>query len=151
MPIPKKQLNFVVELMEALPLDGTQYEYHPDVSYCPHDEVYFGYFDIDVINKMQQIGVITIVGHHDDEQQAVKLVNRDDFLSSFAAGASEARNGNDLLYADYNNNQYAFSCGYEHWHNRNSKKKRPPAYSTAKEYVCHGFICEDTGEIWHQR
>lgn len=150
MSIPKKQLNFVVELMEALPLDGTKYEFHPDVTFCPHDEVYFGYFDTTIIDKMQQIGVITIVGEHDDEQQAVKLVERDDFLASFAAGANEARNGNDLHYADYSSNQYAFSCGYEHWQNRNGKRKKPPAYSAKNEYVCHGFICDDTGEMHRQ-
>lgn len=150
MSIPKKQLNFVVELMEALPLDGTKYEFHPDVTFCPHDEVYFGYFDETVIDKMQQIGVITIVGHHDDEQQAVKLIERDDFLSSFAAGASEARNGNDLLYADYNSNQYAFTCGYQHWQNRCAKRKKPAQYSAEREYVCHGMFCEDTNEIHQQ-
>lgn len=150
MSIPKKQLNLVVELMEALPLDGTKYEFHPDVTYCPHDEVYFGYFDTSIINKMQQIGVITILGHHDDEQQAIKLVERDDFLASFAAGANEARNGNDMLYADYNSNQYAFTAGYQHWTNRCGKSKKPAQYSTEREYVCHGMICEDTNEIHRQ-
>ncbi|WP_413113394.1 hypothetical protein [Thaumasiovibrio sp. DFM-14] len=148
--IPKKQLNLVVSLMEALPLDGTKYELYPDVTYCPHDEVYFGYFDTTIIDKMQSIGVIKLLGVHDDEQQAIQFVERDDFLASFAAGVGEARNGHDLLYADYSNNQYAFSAGYEHWHNRNSKKKKPPGYRLDKEYVCHGFKLEDTEEVWKQ-
>ncbi|UTM60431.1 hypothetical protein L4174_023900 (plasmid) [Photobacterium sp. CCB-ST2H9] len=150
MTIPKKQLNFVTQLMEALPLNGHVYELHPDVTFCPHDEVYFGYFDRTVINKMQEIGVITIVGHHDDEQMAIKLVERDDFLASFAAGANEARNGNDLLYADYNSNQYAFTCGWQHWHNRNTKTKKPPAYNSDLEYVCHGMLDIGTNEIHRQ-
>ncbi|AGG58073.1 hypothetical protein VPAG_00037 [Vibrio phage douglas 12A4] len=149
MAIPKKQLNLVISLMEALPLDGTKYEFHPDVVVIPHDEIYVGYFDTTIIDKMQRSGIITLVGVHDDEKQAIKIIERDDFLSSFAAGANEARNGNDLHYADYSNNQYAFSCGYEHWHNRNGKKK-PPDYSVEKEYVCHGFIMADTGEKWVQ-
>lgn len=150
MAIPKKQLSFIIELMTALPLDGTKYEYHPDVTYCPHDEVYFGYFDLTILDKMQSIGVITILGSHDDEQQAVRLVERDDFLAGFAVGASEARNGNDMLYADYNSNQYAFTCGYEHWQNRNRKKGKLPAYNSDNEYVCHGFIDGATNEVFKQ-
>ena len=150
MAIPKKQLNLIVELMEALPSDGTEYKYHPTVLLIPHDEIYVGYFDTTIIDKMQKTGVIELLGIHDDDQQAIRIIERDDFLSSFAAGANEARNGNDLHYADYSNNQYAFSCGYEHWQNRNGKKKRPPAYDTNNEYVCHGFIMNAEGDLWKQ-
>ena len=150
MAIPKKQLNFIVELMSALPIDGTQYQWQPEVSYCPHDFAYFGYFDKTIINKMQQIGVITIIGEHDDEMQSVLLVERDDFLSSFAAGVREAMLGNDLHYADYNSNQYAFSCGYEHCKNRLKKKNTLP-YNRNIEHVCHGFMCIDTNEYWNQK
>ena len=151
MAIPAKQLNLIVELMCALPIDGTKYEYHPDVELIPSDEVYIGYFDETILNKMQSIGVITIVGHHDDEKQSIKLVERDDFLAGFAVGASEARLGNDMLYADYNSNQYAFTAGYQHWTNRNSKRNKPPRYNSENEYVCHGFIDQSTSEIHQQR
>ncbi|HIF9347079.1 TPA: hypothetical protein ACX6RX_003190 [Photobacterium damselae] len=148
--IPKKQLNIVIGLMEALPLNGTQYQYQPTVTFCPHDEVYFGSFDASTLNKMQLLGVLIIAGHLDNGQKAVKLVERDDFLASFASGVNEARKGNDLLYADYNSNQYAFSCGYEHWTARNSTRKRSSAYNRSIEYVCHGFICDDTNEVYSQ-
>ena len=150
MAIPKKQLNLIVELMEALPSDGTVYQYHPTVLMIPNDEAYVGYFDTTIIDKMQKIGVIELVGIHDDDQQVIRIIERDDFLSSFTAGANEARNGNDLHYADYSNNQYAFTCGYEHWHNRNSKKKKPPSYDAQNEYVCHGFKMNNEGDLWKQ-
>lgn len=137
--------------MEALPLDGvTKYEHYVDVYYCPFDDVYCGYFDSCILDKMQSIHVITIIAIHDDESYAIRLNERSDFLSSWESGVSEARNGEDMLYADYNNNQYAFCAGYQHWKNRNTKKRNPPAYSLEKEYVCHGFICNDDGEIWYQ-
>ncbi|WP_407552700.1 hypothetical protein [Vibrio parahaemolyticus] len=152
MAIPKNQLSLLIELMEALPLDGTVYEMPPQVEFIPHDEIYIGYFDTTVIDRMQGLGIITLLGVHDDERQAIKLNERDDFLASWSAGVSEARNGSDLHYADYNNNQYAFTAGYEHWHNRNKKalKGKLTHYSASREYLCHGFIDEDSGEIWQQ-
>ncbi|GAL07918.1 hypothetical protein JCM19237_298 [Photobacterium aphoticum] len=147
--IPKAQLLLVVSLMEAMPLDGTHYKYHHAITYCPNDECYYGYFDQATLNRLQAVGVITILGQHDDDMQCIKLIERDDFLASFAAGVSEARNGSDLHYADYNSNQYAFTAGYQHYQNRN-KKKRATAYSLDGENVCHGFVLEDTGEVWKQ-
>ncbi|MBS9898900.1 hypothetical protein ACSTIZ_02450 [Vibrio parahaemolyticus] len=131
---------------------GTVYEMPPQVEFIPHDEIYVGFFDTTIIDHMQGLGIITLLGVHDDERQAIKLNERDDFLASWSAGVNEARNGSDLHYADYNNNQYAFTAGYEHWHNRNKKalKGRLAHYSISREYLCHGFIDEDTGEIWHQ-
>ena len=70
--------------------------------------------------------------------------NRDDFLSSFAAGVREAKNGSDQAYADYNANPFAFSVGYEHFH-QIAKKKRQ-----IHGYICHGFEREDTGLIHQQ-
>lgn len=122
MPIPKKQLSLLVELMEALPLDGTAYETPPQIEYIPHDEIYIGYFDTTVIDKMQALGIIQLLAVQDDERQVLKIIEREDFLASWAAGVNEARNGADLHYADYSNNQYAFSAGYEHWHNRNKRR-----------------------------
>ncbi|MCG6387518.1 hypothetical protein K6U51_12675 [Vibrio fluvialis] len=133
-------------------MDGTQYETPPQVELIPNDEIYVGYFDRAIIDKMQAVGLIELVGVYDDERQALKLRQRDDFLSSWAAGVREARNGADLHYADYSNNQYAFSAGYEHWHARNKKalKGKLTHYSSESEYVCHGFIDAATGEIYHQ-
>lgn len=133
-------------------MDGTVYEAPPQVELIPNDEIYIGYFDRTVIDKMQSLGLIELVGVHDNEQQVLKLCQRDDFLSSWEAGVREARNGADLHYADYSNNQYAFSAGYEHWHNRNKKalKGKLTHYSSAIEYVCHGFKDESTGDIHSQ-
>ncbi|WP_217521827.1 hypothetical protein [Vibrio metschnikovii] len=142
MPIPKKQLSLLVELMEAMPLDGTSYETPPQIAFLPHDEVYLGYFDTTIIDRMTSLGIIELIGVHDDDKQEIKIKERDDFLASWEAGVREARNGADLHYADYSNNQYAFSAGYEHWHNRNKKalKGKLTHYSSDIEYVCHGFI-----------
>ena len=70
--------------------------------------------------------------------------NRDDFLSSFAAGISEAKNGNDQSYADYNANPFAFSVGYEHFHQIAKKKRQLVGY------ICHGFERDDTGLVHQQ-
>lgn len=133
-------------------MDGTKYEYEPSIQYIPNDEVYIGYFDTEVINKMQTAGILSLLAVQDDERQVLKLVEREDFLSSFEAGAREARLGNDLHYADYANNQYAFSCGYEHWQARNKHagKSRFTHYSLSNEFVCHGFIEADSGDIYRQ-
>lgn len=122
------------------------------VELITNDEIYVGYFDAATLNKMQSLGVLTIVGQYDDGRQAIKLVERDDFLASFAAGVSEARNGADLHYADYSNNQYAFSAGYEHWHSRNKKalKGKLTDYCHDNNDVCHGFLDARTGEIYKQ-
>ncbi len=126
---------------------------HAEVELITNDEVYVGYFDTATLNRLQAIGVLTIVGEFDDGRQALKLVERDDFLASFAAGVSEARNGSDMHYADYSNNQYAFSAGYEHWHERNKKalKGKLTHYSGDAHSVCHGFIDADTGDIHRQQ
>ena len=152
MPIPKKQLSLLVELMEALPMDGTVYDTPPQIEYNAHDEAYLGYFDTTIIDRMQANGVIELIGVHSDERQELRIKERDDFLSSWEAGVREARNGQDLHYADYSNNQYAFSAGYEHWHNRNKKalKGKLTHYSKEMEYLCHGFIDKDSGNTWQQ-
>ena len=152
MAVPKKQISLLIDLMEALSMDGTSYDTPPRVEIIPHDEVYVGYFDTTVIDKLISMGVIELLGLFDDERQLIKLVERDDFLSSWAAGVNEARNGQDLHYADYSNHQLAFSAGYEHWHNRNKKalKGKLTHYSRAIEYVCHGFLCQESQGIHQQ-
>lgn len=133
-------------------MDGTEYETPPQVELIPNDEIYIGYFDTTVIDKMQAVGLIELVAVFDDERQALKIIRRDDFLASWEAGVREARNGSDLHYADYSNNQWAFSAGYEHWHGRNKKamKGKMAHYSSDIEFVCHGFIDAATGDTHQQ-
>lgn len=133
-------------------MDGSQYDTPPQVEFIPNDEIYIGYFDTTIIDKMQAVGLVELVGVFDDERQALKIIQRDDFLSSWAAGANEARNNNDLHYADYSNNQYAFSAGYEHFKNRQKKalKGRFTHYSSDIEFICHGFIDAATNDIYKQ-
>lgn len=78
----------------------------------------------------------------------VRLLNRSDFLSGFAAGALAFRNGQDLYYAEYNSHPLAFTAGWQHAHQR--QKKRARAYDSARGYVCHGFECSSTGQIHKQ-
>jgi hypothetical protein len=138
--------------MEALPMDGTEYDTPPQTEFIPNDEVYLGYFDVPTLHKLESLGVLVVIGEYDDERQAVKLCERDDFLASWQAGASEARNGSDLHYADYSNNQFAFSAGYEHWQHRQkqSAKRGFNHYSSSLEFVCHGFLDGDTDELHRQ-
>ncbi|WP_318491935.1 hypothetical protein [Photobacterium leiognathi] len=150
MTIPKKQLNLIISLMEAMPLDGTKYSHQHDVYYDPNDEIYYGCFDVPTLHRLQSMHIITIVGEHDNEEQAIKINHRLDFLTSFESGVTEARNGNDLYYADYASHQYAFTCGFEHYQNRLKKEGRNVAYNIDKEYVCHGFNCTEHNDIWKQ-
>ncbi|HHY0551858.1 TPA: hypothetical protein ACVU5P_004177 [Vibrio parahaemolyticus] len=151
MAIPKKQLTLIVELMEALP--PGDYASNPAVELVPNgsEPAYLGYFNEDALGALQRAGIIELLALHDDGDHVVKIKERDDFLSAFAAGVSEARNGNDLHYADYSCHQFAFTCGYEHYNARQSAKRKPPAYSLSDGYVCHGFELSDTNERWVQQ
>jgi hypothetical protein len=71
----------------------------------------------------------------------ILINNRDDFLSSFAAGVREAKNGSNQSYADYNANPFAFSIGYEHLHQISNKKRQLIGY------ICHGFERDDIGLV----
>lgn len=148
MAIPKKQLQLIVELMEALP--PGDYLSPPAIQILPNDELYVGYMDERALERLEAMGIVRLVCTHDDGDHVVKLVEREDFLSSFEAGVSEARNGSDMHYADYSNHQFAFSCGYEHYINRTKSKRKFPDYSFQEGYVCHGFDLADTGERWKQ-
>ena len=130
--ISKKVRELFVSLMEAA--DGSP------VSYDIETELYSGCFNSVVVNKYIELGALECV-EGTNEVMTILINNRDDFLSSFAAGAREAMNGSDQSYADYNANPFAFSVGYEHFH-QIAKKKRP-----ISGYVCHGFEREDTGLI----
>jgi len=112
------------------------------VRYDVETEQYSGFFNSAIVDKYIELGALELV----DEISGITIliINRDDFLSSFAAGVREATNGSDQAYADYNANPFAFSVGYEHFHQIN-KKKRP-----ISGYVCHGFEREDTGLIHQQ-
>jgi len=112
------------------------------VSYDVETEQYSGAFNSAVVNKYIELGALELVEAHNGI--TILINNRDDFLSSFAAGAREAINGSDQSYADYNANPFAFSIGFEHFH-QIAKKKRPTS-----GYVCHGFEREDTGSVHQQ-
>jgi hypothetical protein len=93
-----------------------------------------------VVDKYIALSAIELV-EGTSGASSILLNNRDDFLSSFAAGAREAKNGSDQSYADYNANPFAFSVGFEHFH-QIAKKKRPQS-----GYICHGFERDDTGLV----
>ena len=113
------------------------------VKYDRDTEQYTGYFNISVVNKYIDLGAIELVESNADTITII-INNREDFLSGFAAGVREAQNGADQSYADYNANPFAFSVGYEHYH-QIAKKKRQ-----LQGYLCHGFENIDTGLIHSQ-
>jgi hypothetical protein len=132
--ISKKVRELFVSLMEATDASPVYYD--------EETQQYHGCFNAAVIKKYIELGAISLVEGTSDI--TILLNNRDDFLSSFAAGAREANNGNDQSYADYNANAFAFSIGYEHFY-QVAKKKQP-----VNGYICHGFEKEDTGLIHQQ-
>jgi hypothetical protein len=132
--ISKKVRELFVSLMEATDASS--------VSYDAETEQYNGCFNSSVVDKYIELGALELV--EGISGITILINNRDDFLSSFAAGAREAMNGSDQSYADYNANPFAFSVGYEHFH-QIAKKKRP-----INDYICHGFEREDTSLIHQQ-
>lgn len=133
--ISKKVRELFVSLMEATS-DG-------HVSYDIETEQYRGYFNSAVVDKYIDLGALELVEATGDSI-TILINNRDDFLSSFAAGVREANLGNDQAYADYNANPFAFSVGYEHFQ-KLAKKKR-----ANDGYICHGFEDTETGLIHQQ-
>jgi hypothetical protein len=133
--ISKKVRELFVSLMEAS--DDSP------VSYDVETDQYSGFFNKTVVDKYIELGALELVDVGSGSV-TILLNNRDDFLSSFAAGAREANNGSDQSYADYNANPFAFSVGYEHFHQISKKKRK------ISGYVCHGFEREDTGLIHQQ-
>nr|WP_268820260.1 hypothetical protein [Paraglaciecola sp. G1-23] len=120
-------------MMEAQP-QGTP------VTYEPETEQYTGYFNQALVNKFIDQGLLELVDNQDG-LICIIMNNRDDFLSGFSSGVSEARLGRDQSYADYNANPFAFSVGYEHFLSLNKKPR------LLVGYICHGFINDDTSEI----
>ena len=110
------------------------------VSYDGETEQYSGYFNSTVVDKYIELGALELV-EGSTGASIILLNNRDDFLSSFAAGVREAKNGADQSYADYNANPFAFSVGYEHFHQIAKKKRQLIGY------ICHGFERDDTGLV----
>jgi hypothetical protein len=133
--ISKKVRELFVSLMEA--------SADSPVSYDIETEQYSGFFNNTVVDKYIDLGALELV--EDGSGATIILINnRDDFLSSFAAGFREAKNGSDQSYADYNANPFAFSIGYEHFHQM-AKKKRVEI-----GYICHGVENQETGLIHQQ-
>ena len=133
--ISKKVRELFVALMEA--------DDDSPVSYDVETEQYTGFFNSAVVDKYIGFGALELV-EEGSGPTTILINSRDDFLSSFAAGVREAKNGSDQAYADYNANPFAFSVGYEHFH-QISKKKRQ-IYG----YICHGFERDETGSIHQQ-
>lgn len=110
------------------------------VTFDNETEQYTGDFNESVVNKFIDEGLLELVYNHDGVI-CVVMNNRDDFLSGFASGVSEARLGRDQYYADYNANPFAFSIGYEHYLHLNKKPRQLVGY------ICHGFVNDATDEI----
>lgn len=134
--ISKKIREFFASLMEANSTDTP-------VLYDRETDQYTGAFNGLLVNKLSEQGVIELVSNENNLSTLI-LNNREDFLSGFSSGVNEARLGRDQYYADYNANPFAFSIGYEHYL-QHTKKKR-----NNDDYVCHGFIYDDTGEVHQQ-
>ena len=113
------------------------------ISYHVETEQYSGYFNNAVVDKYIDLGALELV-EGGSGATTILINNRDDFLSSFAAGIREAKNGSDQSYADYNANPFAFSVGYEHFHQKAKKKRQ------LSGYICHGFENDETGLIHQQ-
>lgn len=133
--ISKKVRELFVSLMEATNDSA--------VTYDVETEQYSGFFNNTVVDKYIELGAIELV-ESNTGATVILLNNRDDFLSSFAAGVREAQNGNDQSYADYNANPFAFSIGYEHFHQMAKKKRR------LSGYICHGFENDEAGLVHQQ-
>lgn len=134
--ISKKVRELFVSLMEATN--------DAPVCYDVETEQYCGFFNTAVVDKYIELGALELVEGGSNSATTILLNNRDDFLSSFAAGVREAKNGADQSYADYNANPFAFSVGYEHFHQISKKKRQLIGY------ICHGFENDETGLIHQQ-
>jgi len=84
--ISKKVRELFVSLMEAAADAPVCYEVETDQ--------YRGYFNSSVVDKYIELGALELIDGGDGEI-CLLINNRDDFLSSFAAGVSEAKNGSD--------------------------------------------------------
>tara|TARA_R110002167_G_scaffold97758_2_gene257736 strand:+ start:22349 stop:22753 length:405 start_codon:yes stop_codon:yes gene_type:complete len=133
--ISKKVRELFVSLMEATNDSA--------VSYDIETEQYSGYFNNSVVEKYIELGALELI-EGGTGATVILLNNRDDFLSSFAAGVREAKNGADQSYADYNANPFAFSVGFEHFHQISKKKRQLVGY------ICHGFENDETGLVHSQ-
>lgn len=110
------------------------------IAYNIETEQYSGFFNSTVVDKYIELGALELIECGTGPTN-ILLNNRDDFLSSFASGVREAKNGSDQSYADYNANPFAFSVGFEHFHQISKKKRQLIGY------ICHGFERDDTGLI----
>ena len=78
---------------------------------------------------------------HEDGEKALDSLSKNKFK---LLQVREAKNGADQSYADYNANPFAFSVGFEHFHQISKKKRQLVGY------VCHGFERDDTGLVHSQ-
>ncbi|MCK8586385.1 hypothetical protein [Yersinia ruckeri] len=80
--------------------------------------------------------------------EGIELVARADFLNSFVDGIKSAGIGEDTGYSSYCSCPIAFIAGHQHY--TAHRKYKGMAYRLDQGRVCHGMVCEDTGEAWHQ-
>lgn len=145
MSIPSGMLRVIVSMMEAS--DGL----YASVTYNPEADAYSSVSACPGVTKLERLGIIRVLGVTPGalgDNLQTRLNDRSDFLSGFAAGALGHRNGQDLYYADYSSNPFAFTCGWQHAKARSKRGVIP--YSESRGIVCHGFPCEDTNEIHKQ-
>ncbi|ENC6657596.1 hypothetical protein ABKY47_002045 [Aeromonas hydrophila] len=145
MSIPSGMLRVIVSMMEAS--DGL----YSSVTYNQEADSYSGVGACPGVTKLERSGIVTVIGVTPGalgDSLQVRLHDRPDFLSGFAAGVLAHRNEQDLYYADYNGSPFAFTCGWQHA-NARSKRGCVP-YSEARGIVCHGFPCSDTNEVHKQ-
>lgn len=145
MSVSSPMLRVMVSMMEAS--DGV---YSP-VSYSPEEDAYTGVSACPGVSKLERMGIISVLDARPGalgDELTIRIESRADFLAGFYDGALAHRNGQDLYYADYSPHPFAFTCGWQHATQRAKRNLAP--YDASRGYVCHGFACEDTGEIHKQ-
>ena len=145
MSLPVATLRVLVSMMEEgnalnVPVTYQGDDLYDGVTMCPG------------LSRLQDMGVLEVESTDHvglGPVATVRLLNRSDFLSGFAAGALAFRNGQDLYYADYNSHPLAFTAGWQHAQHRQKKRARP--YDSGRGFVCHGFECNSAGQIHKQQ
>ncbi len=145
--IPKKMFQLITSMMEANVVGHTTSSEGSIMTYDPESELYTGHFDAKVVELLEKKGLLELT-HSDDGELAIRINEHSPFLTSFSAGALEHKRGNDIYYADYSSHPFAFVAGYQHSLERKKLKAIPYCYDEGR--YCHGFECEDTGEVFTQ-
>ena len=147
MKVSRKQMTFFTAAARAHHLDeATPYTHFSYVDAHGH---YSGPDIIGnrvVLEQLSKMGIVRLTGDEDDF--AVELVERGDFLAGWFDGVRAAERGEGIEYSSYCSLPLAFVAGHQHWH----EQQKPAAIPYKDEFQrrCHGFPCVDTGEVWRQ-